>query len=686
MLPTSGALKDKQQPRPQGSRTPGLFPGGCGCDSCPHTQAPRYNAPEVLMSLITAQKLARSFGAEDIFQGVDLAVPDGVRIALVGPNGVGKTTLLRILIGEDQPDNGRVHRKRSMRIGYLPQETSFQWEEHLDLDRSLYSYYVEAFEELQRMEKQLAELAAAMAEDENTEEAVRQYGNLQERFELEGGYIYPARIRQVLRGLGFQEHEFERPLKILSGGERTRAFLGRLLLDSPDLLVLDEPTNHLDIEAVEWLEAWIRGWDGAVLVVSHDRYFLDRIAQAVWELHPYSLDTYRGNYSSYLVQRRERAEQHRKAYIAQQAYIQKEQEYIKRNIAGQNTRQAQGRRTRLERMLRDERVHRPSGESTVSIEFQDVQRSGDKVIETRSLQVGFPEDSDLLFEVPDLVLLRGERVALIGPNGAGKTTLIRTILGERPPFGGTVKLGANLSIGYFAQAHEGLQSDRTVLDELLADVSGMQPHEGRDYLARFLFQGDDIYKLVGDLSGGERGRLALAKLIQEGANLLLLDEPTNHLDLPSQEVLQEALAAFPGTILLVSHDRYLVDALATQVWVVGESNGKLEIYREGYSQYLEARETRAEEQKQEKSRKAGKTAGNGGRRRGKGRKERELKELEDEIEKLESELSALSRQLDCNSTDVEQVRETGERYAEVQKKLEHRLGVWEQLANDLVEP
>ncbi|MBN1265889.1 MAG: ABC-F family ATP-binding cassette domain-containing protein [Anaerolineales bacterium] len=633
------------------------------------------------MSLLSAQSLARSFGAEDIFQGVDLAVPDGARIAMVGPNGAGKTTLLRILIGEDQSDAGVVHRKRNLRIGYLPQETSFQWESGLDLDRCVYDYYLDAFLSLRQMEQRLAELTADMAAKSCSEDVITQYGNLEERFELEGGYLYPVRIRQVLRGLGFEEREYERPLKNLSGGERTRAFLGRLLLDSPDLLVLDEPTNHLDIAAIEWLESWIRGWAGAALVVSHDRFFLDRIAEAIWELTPSGINTYRGNYSAYLIQRREREELHRKAYQAQQAYIEKESDYIRRNIAGQNTRQAQGRRTRLERMLRDEKIDRPKTDSTVSIEFHAAQRSGEKVIETMDLDVGFPDDNDLLFHVPDLVLHRTERVALIGPNGAGKTTFIRTILGEHPPFQGTVQLGASLQIGYFAQAHEGLRQDLSVLDELLKGAPGMQPGEGRDYLAQFLFKGDDIYKLVGDLSGGERGRLALAKLIQEGANFLLLDEPTNHLDLPSQEVLQEALSVFPGTILLVSHDRYLVDALATQVWVVGESNGQMEVYLDGYQEYLEAR-SRKEEERQGKKVKT-KSAS---REKSKGRNKQELKVLEEDIEALERKLALLSSKLEEFSQDHTLVRKHGERYAEIQHQLELKMKAWETLANEVSEP
>jgi ATP-binding cassette subfamily F protein 3 len=373
----------------------------------------------------------------------------------------------------------------------------------------------------------MARLEAAMTDPQRAEEAMARYGPLQEAFDRAGGYTYPARIRRVVRGLGFAEGEIAAPLSRLSGGERTRADLARLLLEDPDLLLLDEPTNHLDLQAIEWLEGWLEGWPGAAVIVSHDRYFLDHSVETVWELDGRKLVSYHGNYSAYAGQRAERLRLQAGEYRAQQDHVRREQDYIRRNIAGQNSRQAQGRRTRLERMLQQEAVGRPAAERNVRIDFAGADRSGDVILETHGLAVGYADAAEALFDVPDLVLSRGECVALIGPNGAGKTTFLKTLLGDLPPLAGTIRLGAGLKIGYFAQAHELLRPDRTVVEEVLSAAPNWTRAQARDFLARFLFTGDSVDKQVEVLSGGERGRVALAKLALEGANLLLLDEPTN---------------------------------------------------------------------------------------------------------------------------------------------------------------
>jgi ATP-binding cassette subfamily F protein 3 len=537
------------------------------------------------MSLLSATDLAKAFGAQDIFEGVTLAIPHQARIALVGPNGVGKTTLLRILAGLELPDRGRTQRARGLRVGYLPQETLATEGRQSLRALSLWDWCVGALADLRSQETELERLETAMADPHQAVSAMARYGPLQEAFERAGGYAYPSRVRRVLNGLGFTPSEDGVPLGRLSGGERTRAELARLLLEDPDLLILDEPTNHLDVEAVEWLEGWLIEWPGSALVVSHDRYLLDRVADAVWELTPRGLEAYRGNYTAYVQQRQERRAFRQVAFDAQQEHVRKEQEYIKRNIAGQNTRQAQGRRKRLERMLRDEAVDRPETEKTVRLALQPAPRSGDIVLETEALHVGYADDPSALFSVPNLVLRRGECAALIGPNGAGKTTFLKTILGETPSFSGSVRMGAGLRLGYFAQAHQGLDSNRTVLQEVQETAPRWTVGQCRDFLARFLFTGETVDKTVGVLSGGERGRVALAKLALQGANLLLLDEPTNHLDLPSQEILQTALQEFPGTILLVSHDRYLVDALATQVWAIHPGTRRMQVFAGNYSAY-----------------------------------------------------------------------------------------------------
>ena len=629
------------------------------------------------MSLITATNLAKSYGAHDVFEGVSAAVPHQARIALVGPNGIGKTTLLRLLAGLEKPDQGQLQRARALRIGYLPQEVSFSRSTKSAIRQTLWESCLEAFADVLAQEAELTRLEKAMADPRRADKAIERYGPLQEAFELAAGYTYPTRIRRVLNGLGFSPDEYSRPLEQLSGGERTRALLARLLLENPDLLILDEPTNHLDITAVEWLEGWLREWPGAKVVVSHDRYLLDRIVDTVWELSPKGVETYRGNYSAYVHQRADRHQYHGARYKAQQAHIRHEQEYIRRNIASQNTRQAQGRRKRLERLLREEAIARPEVERTVRIDFGRIDRSGDRVLETSELVIGYPDSNQPLFEVPDLVLIRGECVALIGPNGAGKTTFLKTLLGEVQPWAGEVRLGASLQVGYFAQAHEGLVPERTVLDEILAVNPKLKRSQARNLLARFLFTGDTVDRPVEVLSGGERGRVALAKLALEGANFLLLDEPTNHLDIPSQEVLEEALETFPGTILLVSHDRYLINALATQVWVITPEARALEVFVGGFEAYVETRQQMTEARKAHPA-----TRTNQRPKEVKLRSPVQKRAVEARIEELEDELSQVVHQLDQAGDDLEQVRLLGSRYAELEADLEAQVAIWERLARD----
>jgi len=641
----------------------------------------RYNRKLKTMSLITAWNLSKSYGAQDVFSGVSGALPPNTRIALVGPNGVGKTTLLRLLAGLDHPDSGQVQRARNLHIGYLPQEASYSRSRQDELQQSLWDMCLGAFDSLRAQEATLVQLEEDMADPERAQEALERYGRLQEAFELAGGYTYPLRIQQVLNGLGFDQEAHHRPLNMLSGGERTRALLAELLLEDPDLLILDEPTNHLDFEAVEWLESWLKDWGGAVLIVSHDRYFLDRTAQQVWELSSRGVEVYRGNYSDYVHQRVERRVFQQKQHIRQQKYIRKEEDFIQRNIAGQNTRQAQGRRKRLQRLLVDDYVSAPEHEKQVHIDFGPVARSGERVLVTEELQVGFREDKAPLFRVPELILISGECVALMGPNGAGKTTFIKTILGEVAPYHGRARLGASLEIGYFAQAHEGLNPEQSVLHELMQAAPEMRISEARNFLGQFLFRGNDVDKLVKELSGGERGRLAMAKLVLAGANFLLLDEPTNHLDIPSQEILQQALDQFRGTVLLVSHDRYLIDALATQIWMISPDEGSLTAHAGGYSDYVEQRRLQATKQMAEKRRE--RTRKSGGRSEESVRRQKSLPKLEDvenRISTLEGTLEKISQAMQGQELSLARVRELGEQYAQVDAALQKALLLWERVA------
>ena len=435
------------------------------------------------MPLLTAVNLSKSFGPVDIFPEISFSIPHRARIGLVGPNGVGKTTLLRILIGEEESSSGTVHKARGIRIGYLPQEAV------LVSSRNVWEECLTVFQHLLQMQQELHQLETALSENPASDELIEAYGTLQTRFDRAGGYEYETRVRITLSGLGFDRVDETRPVTQLSGGQRTRVMLAKLLLSQPDLLLLDEPTNHLDISAVEWLESFFKDWHGGVLIVSHDRYFLDQVTNHIWEMTP-SLEEYRGNYSAFLAQREERYKKRLEEYEAQQEFIEKEEDYIRRNIAGQNTRQAQGRRKRLERMLDEAKLTPPQTRRTLKLDLKSSARSGDLVLRTRSLSVGYADEGKPLFSVDDLVLVRGECAAIIGPNGAGKTTFLKTILEQIPPYSGETILGASLQIGYFAQAHEGLHADWILMDEIQAMRPKWLPGEIRDYLAKFLFTGD----------------------------------------------------------------------------------------------------------------------------------------------------------------------------------------------------
>ncbi len=637
------------------------------------------------MPLLTATNLSKAFGANDIFAGLTFSIPERARIAIVGPNGIGKTTLLRILAGLDEPSSGTVHRARGLHLGYLPQEAT------QISGGTLWEYCLGAFAPLLAQAEQLRALALAMQAPDVDPKVVAQYGAVLSSFEQTGGYTYPTRIKQTLAGLGFEESDYERPLVQLSGGQRTRAMLARLLLESPDLLLLDEPTNHLDISAVEWLEATLQDWSGAVLIVSHDRYFLDQTAKQIWEMTP-ALEMYRGNYTAYLGQRQERYARRLAEYEAQTEYIRKQEEYIRQNLGTQNNAQAIGRQRRLQRLLAESRLSAPTANlRPMHLRLEIAGRSGELVLRTYGLQVGYADEGKPLFSAPDLVLKRGECVAIIGPNGAGKTTFLRTILGQIPPFSGRLELGASLKVGYFAQAHEDLSPANTLIEEINSVAPAMLPAEVRNYLAKYGFSGDEVFERVETLSGGERGRLALAKLALSDANLLLLDEPTNHLDLNTQEILQQVLAEYPGTILLVSHDRYLIDALATQIWEVAPEEEALHVFSGTYSEYRQAKlaasapglgaQTRAKQPKQVGSRSKPETLSRNRRQQ----LEKKIAAIEDEIHMLEDEIALQEAKLANPPADGRKAADLAAQYNHLHAKLEPLLSEWEQLATLLQE-
>ena len=676
-----------------------------------------------VMSLVATYDLGKSFGQVNVFSGLSLSIPRAARIAVVGPNGVGKTTLLRIIAGKELPSAGTVHRSRGLTIGYLPQESV------IESANTLWEECLIPFGDLLAQQEEIARLEAEMATAGGAEDGMDRYGALQARFEQAGGYTYETNIRQVLAGLGFSADEHTLPLTCLSGGQRTRALLARLLLEKPGLLILDEPTNHLDTSAVEWLENYLRDRDGAVLIVSHDRYLLDKVCNNIWEMSSTGVETYRGNYSHYLRQRQERWELRSKEFEAEKARLEKEMDYIKRNIAAKNVAQARGRLKRLcrqiqaieqigldavrgrkwldisqdaqtatgsmsvedaERRLRALRnpIHRPR---QLRFRLRSGQRGGNIILRTRDLEIGYPGNH--LFTVPDIDLERLGCTVLIGPNGSGKTTFLRVILGQNPPLRGEIQLGANLDIGYFAQAHEGLNPDNVLIQEIESVAPHMLVDEIRSYLARYLFTGEDVFKKVGVLSGGERGRLALAKLALGNPNLLLLDEPTNHLDIPSQEVLQNVLADFDGTIILVTHDRYLIDVLATQVWEIDKDRAVLRVFKGTYSEYRsrgespEVSDSASDDshiQKGEAFRKAraAKNREIAEKRRvlaQERRRKARLAEVESRISAVEEELNHLGRSLANPPADRVEIQRLGEEYMRAQSEMEALIEEWERL-------
>ena len=677
------------------------------------------------MSLLTTQGLSKSYGPVDIFSGLNLTIPPGARIALVGENGIGKTTLLNLLADLESPSEGKIQRSNQLKIGYLPQKSSLVSDKTLwDETLTALAHLLDLKEELKALEEQMSQTEA------NPEELLTRYGSLQVAFENQGGYTYENRMGQVLSGLGFQVEDFHMPVDHLSGGQRTRALLGKLLLGNNNLLIFDEPTNHLDIEAIQWLEGYLKSYPGAVLLVSHDRYFIDQVCNQIWEMSRTGFETYRGNYSAYLDQRQGRWERQQELFSAEKARLENELDFIKRNIEGQRVNMARGKLRRLSRriqaieqmgiqaiqgkswsqisqevhtttsMMSPQEAHQriaglknPSKKpQLVNMNLKTRKRGGDLVIRTSDLEIGYQDDQKVLFSVPDITLLRGECAALIGPNGAGKTTFLKTILSELPPLAGKVKLGANLDVGYFAQAHQDLNEQNTVLEEIQRAGKFQSENAARRYLGAYLFSGEEAFKKVSVLSGGERGRLALAKLSLSDANLLLLDEPTNHLDIPSQETLQSVLSAYPGTILLVSHDRYLINALASQIWEINVDGENLTVHEGNYQSYLGFQtaesETRITEPSQEieesESYQEIKSAKNKALAADRKRIAR-LEEVEDRISELEQNIENLGAQLASPPDDPDQVAALGHEYRELEIELEILLDEWESLQIEIEE-
>lgn len=527
------------------------------------------------MILLQLNKITKYYGADLILSNIKLEIQTGDKIAVVGRNGAGKSTLLKIIAGEMPFDSGEIVKPKDLTIGYLAQNTG------LESTKSIWDEMLTVFEELRNIEAELRNIEQKMAaissagDSHALQSLMKEYDSLQHLYKENGGYQYEADIRSVLHGLRFADYDYSTKISVLSGGQKTRLALGKLLLKKPDLLILDEPTNHLDMETLNWLEQYLQHYNGAVLIVSHDRYFLDRVVNTVYEISRTVCTKYVGNYSTYLKQKAEAYERELKQFEKQQEEIARMKDFIQRNLArASTTKRAQSRRKMLEKM---EILDRPAGdEKSASFSFEIEKQSGNDVLKAIDLSLSYDQKTPIVKNI-NFSINRKDSIALIGPNGVGKSTLLKTIINRLKPLSGKIQFGSNVQIGYYDQEQADLSSSKRVLDELWDDYPEKTEKEIRTVLGNFLFSGDEVLKTVSSLSGGEKARLALAKLMLKKSNFLIMDEPTNHLDLDSKEVLENALINFPGTILFVSHDRYFINKIATKIF---------ELSTEGIAEYI----------------------------------------------------------------------------------------------------
>jgi ATP-binding cassette, subfamily F, member 3 len=622
----------------------------------------------------------KSYGSQDVLRGASLQINAGEHVGLVGRNGAGKTTIFRLISGEETADRGDVVRARGMRLGLLAQHV------HFEPGSTVHESALAAFGHLQQIEHEMHELEHRMADATDDLEAIlERYSHLQHEFEREGGFEYTAKAEAILQGLGFDRESWTLETEKLSGGQQNRLGLVRLLLAEPDVLLLDEPTNHLDVNSVEWLEEFLSTYNSACVIISHDRYFLDRTCRRIVELELGRAASYTGNYSAYLVEREVRREAQQRAFENQQHLIAKTEEFIRRNLAGQKTKQAKSRRKMLEKLERIEGI-RPD-QSSGDFRLQEIERAGTQVLTVVDAAVGYPGKTlarDITF-----TLRRGECLGIIGPNGSGKTTFIKTVLGKLPPLAGEMRWGTKVQAGYYAQQLDDLDDRNEIIMELrrVAPATATAG-ELRSFLAKFLFTGDDVYKHVRDLSGGEKGRLALAKLIYSRVNVLVLDEPTNHLDIPSREALEEALDAYQGTIITISHDRFFLDRVATQILAL-DGLGGAEHYDGDYTEYHDWKAARKQEAAREESVPV-KPKEVAARPKAKTEKEKSAKKqptrdsqsIETEISEVEKRLAEISEQLGQSSTarDPKRLKILNEDYKTADARLRQLYEEWERVA------
>ena len=632
------------------------------------------------MPILTATNLALLYGEIEIFANLDLQIDERDRIGIVGPNGAGKTSLIRILAGELEANAGSVTWQRGVRIGYVPQTPAQA------TGGTVHDEVMQAFARLRQVEDELASSALdiQVAEGAARRDAERRYDALLREFEALGGYDYEHRTERVLDGVGLPAETLATPAADASGGERTRAALARALLSDPDFLILDEPTNYLDFRGLDWLEDFLSTFTGGFMVVSHDRYFLDKVATRILEIDNGKLRSFPGNFTKYRALKEEQRRRQLIEYEKQQEYIAREEAFIRRYKAGQRAREARGRATRLERL---ERIEKPHTVEEIHLGSLSTFRTGQIAVRTSKLAVGYQQNGHgvPLLDIADAQLERGSRTAIIGSNGIGKTTLLKTLLGETPPISGSASLGHNVEPGYYSQGSADLPRQSTVLDALI-DARNLRIPEARNYLARFLFRGDDVFKSTSALSGGERSRLALARLLITEPNLLVLDEPTTHLDIPSREALESLLGNYGGTMLFVSHDRRLISLLATQLWIV--EDGEASLFRGSFEEWMRLQRSAAQVQTAIPDKPAPKTRSRQSDRQRrtsaaqKRAKQAKIREQEELITRLEAQLAEINAALESATErqNIPEITRLGEKYNATQARLDKAWDEWSELS------
>ena len=633
------------------------------------------------MIILQANKIERSFAGEVLFDNINLQVDERDRIALVGKNGAGKSTLLKILVGEEEPTSGEINKKKDISLSYLAQDSRFESE------NTIYDEMLHVFDDLRRTEKQLRQMELEMGEKsgEDLDKLMSDYDRLSENFRQAGGFTYEADIRSILNGFKFDESMWQMKIAELSGGQNTRLALAKMLLEKPNLLVLDEPTNHLDIETIAWLENYLVNYSGALIIVSHDRYFLDKVATITLDLTKHSLERYVGNYSRFVELKEQKLATEAKNYEKQQKEIAALEDFVNRNLVrASTTKRAQSRRKQLEKM---ERLDKPeAGKKSANMTFQSEKTSGNVVLTVENAAIGY--DGEVLSQPINLDLRKMNAVAIVGPNGIGKSTFIKSIVDQIPFIKGEKRFGANVEVGYYDQTQSKLTPSNTVLDELWNDFKLTPEVEIRSRLGAFLFSGDDVKKSVGMLSGGEKARLLLAKLSMENNNFLILDEPTNHLDIDSKEVLENALIDFDGTLLFVSHDRYFINRVATHVLELSENGSTL--YLGDYDYYVEKKAevemTQAEEASTSNQAKESSPV-NDYQAQKESQKEvrklmRQIENLEAEIEELESQSQVISEQM-LETNDAGELMELQAELDKISHRQEEAMLEWEELSEQV---